>query len=87
MAQAVMRSVAVNAVKGQQRAQRLFAELLTTTERQNRLAYDEWMDVAITYKVEWERELDRRERLGITDLPDPLPHPDHVVIDFRKDAV
>lgn len=87
MAQAVMRSVAVNAVKGQQRAQRLLAEPLTTTERQNRLAYDEWMDVAITYKVEWERELDRRERLGITDLPDPLPHPDHVVIDFRKDAV
>ena len=84
MAQAVMRSVAVNAVKGQQRAQRLFAELLTTTERQNKLAYDEWMDVAINYKVEWERELERRRRFNITDLPDPLPHPDHVVIDFRN---
>jgi hypothetical protein len=42
------------------------------------------MDVAMTYKIEWERELDRRERLGITGLPEPLPHPDHVVIDIRN---
>ena len=28
--------------------------------------------------------MDRRDRLGITDLPDPLPHPDHVVIDMNK---
>ncbi|MEM6901120.1 MAG: hypothetical protein AAF583_15295, partial [Pseudomonadota bacterium] len=35
------------------------------------------------YKIEWERELDRRARLGITDLPDPIPHPDHVRIDIN----
>ena len=35
------------------------------------------------YKIAWERELDRRERLGITDLPDPVPHPDHVIIDMK----
>src|SRR4029078_7462453 len=34
MAQAIVRAVAVNAVKGQQRAQRLFTELLTSTERE-----------------------------------------------------
>lgn len=33
MAQAVIRSLAVNAVKGNQRAQRLFTQLLSTTER------------------------------------------------------
>ena len=65
MAQAVIRSLAVNAVKGNQRAQRLFTELLFTTERENKRLHDEWLDVAITYKVEWERELERRERLGI----------------------
>jgi len=83
MAQAIVRAVAVNAVKGQQRAQRLFTELLTTTERENKALNDEWLDVAMTYKLEWEKELDRRKQLGITDLPDPLPHPDHIVIDMN----
>jgi hypothetical protein len=82
MAQAIVRAVAVNAVKGQQRAQRLFTELLTTTERENKQLNDEWLDVALTYKIEWDKELDRRRQLGITDLPDPLPHPDHVIIDM-----
>ena len=84
MAQAVIRSLAVLAAKGQHRAQRLFAELLSHTERANRALHDEWLDVAMTYKIEWERELDRRQRHGITGLPEPLPHPDHVRIDLRK---
>lgn len=86
MAQAVIRSLAVNAVKGQQRAQRLFTELLSSTERDHRRQHEEWLDVATTYKVEWERELDRRQALGIT-APDPIPHPDHVHINFRTGAV
>ncbi len=86
MAQAVIRSLAVNAAKGNQRAQRLFTELLTTTERENKRLHDEWLDTAITYKVEWDRELTRRERLGITG-PDPLPHPDHVVVDMHTGQV
>lgn len=86
IAQAVVRSLAVNAVKGQQRAQRLFTELLTTTERENRKLHNEWLDVAITYKVEWDQELERRRALGIV-APDPIPHPDHIVIDMRTGAV
>jgi hypothetical protein len=86
MAQAVIRSLAVNSAKGNQRAQRLFTDLLTTTERENKRVHDEWLDTAITYKVEWDRELARRERLGITG-PDPLPHPDHVVIDMQTGLV
>lgn len=86
MAQAVIRSLAVNAVKGNQRAQRLFTELLFTTERENKRLHDEWLDVATTYKVEWDRELERRQRLGIV-APDPLPHPDHVVINYRTGEV
>ena len=56
--------------------------LLSATERENKALNDEWLDVAITYKVEWDQELERAPALGITDLPDPLPHPDHVVIDM-----
>ncbi len=86
MAQAVIRSLAVNAAKGNQRAQRLFTELLFTTERENKRLHDEWLDVATTYKVEWDRELERRQRLGIV-APDPLPHPDHIVINYRTGEV
>lgn len=83
MAQAIVRALAVNAAKGQHRAQRLFAEMLASTERQNKALADEWLETAITYKVEWESELHRRERLGIADLPPPLPHPDQVKIDMN----
>jgi hypothetical protein len=84
MAQAVMRSIAVNAAKGHARAQRLFSELLASTENANKALHDEWLDVATTYKIEWEKELRRRERLGITDLPEPLPHPDDIIIDMKE---
>jgi len=83
IAQAVMRSLSVNAAKGQHRAQRLFAEMLSTTERQNKQLADEWLSTAMDYKIEWDEELDRRARLGITDLPDPVPHPDHIKIDMN----
>jgi Family of unknown function (DUF5681) len=87
MAQAVIRSLAVNATRGNQRAQRFFTELLSATERDNFQLHQEWLETAITYKVEWERELDRRKRFGITDLPEPLPHPDHVIIDMKTGTV
>ena len=83
MAQAVVRSLAVNAAKGQHRAQRLFAEMLSTTERQNKQLADEWLNVAMDYKIEWDRELARRDARGITHLPEPLPHPDQVKIDMN----
>lgn len=86
MAQAVIRSLAVNAAKGNQRAQRLFTELLFTTERENKRVHDEFLDAAISYKVSWEREFERRQRLGTTG-PEPLPHPDHVIVDIRTGEV
>ncbi len=86
MAQAVVRSLAVNAAKGNQRAQRLFTELLTTVERDNKQLHDQWLETAINYKVEWERELQRRQKLGI-EAPDPIPHPDHVVVDMHTGSV
>jgi hypothetical protein len=86
MAQAVVRSLAVNAAKGNQRTQRLFAELLTSVERDNKRLHDEWFATAIDYKMEWERELERRKKLGI-EAPDPIPHPDHLVIDMNAGTV
>ena len=86
IAQAVVRSLAVNAAKGVHRAQRLFTELLSATERDNKRLSDDFLETAIAYKIEWDLELARRRHLGITG-PDPLPHPDHVVIDIRRGKV
>ena len=36
------------------------------------------------YKIDWEEELHRRRVLGLTHLPDPLPHPDHIKIDMKR---
>lgn len=87
MAQAVMRSLAVTAAKGNTRAQKLFSELLAETELSNKQAEDEWLQTMIEYKADWEQELERRAFHGITNLPDPLPHPDDIIVDFRKNTV
>mgnify|MGYP001597898680 CR=1 FL=1 len=87
MAQAIIRSLAVNAAKGQHRAQRLFAELLGSTEREHAALHDRFFGAALDYKIAWERELARREALEISDQPLPLPHPDHVVVDVRNGTV
>ena len=86
MAQAVVRSLAVNAAKGHQRAQRLFTQLLAATETANKQLHDEWLQTAIAYKVDWEREIERCQRLGLP-VPQPLPHPDDIVIDMRTGSV
>ncbi len=87
MAQAIIRSLAVNAAKGQHRAQRLFAELLAVTERARADLHDRYLDAALDYKIAWERELARRDAVGITDLSPPLPHPDHVLVDVRNGTI
>lgn len=86
VAQAVIRSLAVNAAKGNHRAQRLFAELLAATETANKRLHDDWLETAITYKVEWDRELERRREFGIAG-PEPIPHPDDIEIDMRTGSV
>lgn len=82
IAQAVIRSLALNAARGQHRAQKLFSDLLHRTEASLKAGHDAWLESAFEYKVEWERELERRQRLGIT-APEPLPHPDDIEIDMK----
>ena len=86
MAQAVVRSLAVNAAKGNQRAQRLFTQIISATESANKRLHDEWLETAINYKVEWEREIERCKRMGL-EPPSPLPHPDDIIIDMQTGGV
>jgi hypothetical protein len=86
MAEAIIRSMALKAAKGDHRSQRLFAEMLNRTEASLKASYNAWLEQAIEYKVEWERELERRQRLGIIG-PEPLPHPDDIEIDMKTGTV
>ncbi len=87
IARAVLRSLAVNAVKGQHRSQRLFAELLAGVETANKGLHDTWFSTAVDYKFAWDEELQRRDRAQITHLPPPLPHPDHIQFDMNRGTV
>ncbi|MEQ9488728.1 MAG: DUF5681 domain-containing protein [Alphaproteobacteria bacterium] len=86
MIQAVMRRIAVNAAQGNQRAQRMFADLVQTIENEQKAQSDELIKTAIEYKSGWELELWRRERTGETG-PEPLPHPDDIYVDVRNNRV
>ena len=86
MAQAVVRSLATNAARGQLRSAQAFMALLSETERAGKALHDAYLAGAIEYKVDWERELDRRRRFGHTG-PEPLPHPDDIIIDMRTGEV
>ena len=81
IAQAVVRSMAVNAVRGNQRSQKMFTDLVNSTEAKNKKLYDEYFQTMLDYKLEWETEIERCKNMGLK-LPEPIPHPDHTKIDI-----
>jgi hypothetical protein len=86
VAQAVVRTMAVKAAKGDHRSQRLFSEMLWEIE-EDRLAEDrDKLMTAVCYKERCHQEITRRQQRG---LPPPLilPHPDDVVIDWGTGGV
>lgn len=87
LVRAVMRSLSHSAAKGGLRAQKLFTDLLSATETRRANAEREIDEVVLGYKAEWERELERRERLGITDGERPLIHPKQIHFDPRSGEI
>ena len=57
------------------------ATLLSEAEQARALQIERLFDKSLKYKVEWEEELGRREKLGITG-PQPIPHPDDIQVNF-----
>ena len=86
IAKAVIRAVAVNAARGNNRAGMLFTQMVKVVEDQARHKYDLYLQVAIDYKCNWEREIERCKRLGIK-APNPIPHPDDIRINFSTSEV
>ncbi len=86
MAQAVVRSMAVNAAKGDHRAQKTFTDLVTKKEAKDKKLYDDYAQTMIDYKFSWEEEIRLRKMQGLPP-PEPVPHPDHIKIDLSTGQV
>lgn len=86
MTEAIVRSIAVNAAKGQARSQKMFTQMLSTVERERRNLHNEWLQTAIEYKVSWMERIEDAKRRGLPP-PQPVPHPDHIEIDMNTGEV
>lgn len=86
MAQAVVRSMAVNAAKGDSRSQKIFTDMVTKKEARDKKLHDEYMKTMLDYKYSWEEEIKRHKMQGLPP-PDPVPHPDHIKIDLSTGQV
>lgn len=86
VAKAVVRSMAVNAAKGNTRAQKLFSEMLSKTETELRSDKQELFETAVEYKLKWEEVIEHNEKHGLP-APNPIPHPDHVIANPRDGTV
>ena len=84
--QAAVRALAISAMKGSRLSQRALAELVRTVEERKTNEHHTALENAFDYKQQWTHELDRRRSRGV-DLPDPVPHPDDIIIDMRTGHV
>lgn len=86
IAQAVVRTLAVAAVKGNTKAAQQLLELIQGTERANAARALDTLQAAVTYKATWELELEMRQRNKLRGVT-PMPHPDDVRINEAKGDV
>ena len=81
--QAVFRAMGIAALKGNRFAQKTLAQLVQSVEQQHYETQYETMESFTEYKMKWNAEIERCKRLGLPD-PEPLPHPEDVLIDYRE---
>jgi hypothetical protein len=84
--QAILRKVAVNAANGNTRAQRIYLDLVIGAEADRSAAAAELLRAAVEGKEYWTGSFAEYDRRGI-DRPEPVPHPDDVVIDYKTGEV
>ena len=84
--QAILRKVAVNAANGNTRAQRIYLDLVIGAEADRSAAAAELLRAAVEGKEYWANIFAEYDRRGI-ERPDPVPHPDDVVIDYKTGEV
>jgi len=86
VAQAVMRSLSIKAVQGDQRSQKVFTDLLSKQEAKDKKLHDGYVDEMLEYKMGWEAIIEGYKRAGLKP-PEPVPHPDDIQIDFATGQI
>lgn len=84
--QASTRALAISAMKGSRLAQKQLAEMVRSIEAKRLDDQLQFLEAMMEYKQKWTAELKRRRQLDSSE-PDPVPHPDHIIINIRKGSV
>lgn len=80
MMECILQQAMNQAVKGEAGMTKLVLKLGREIEQEDRRLRDRLLEEAIGYKKDWSDELMLRKMKGIHNLPDPIPHPDDVLI-------
>ena len=84
---AIFRSQLASGLKGNGPAQRASLRMIEAIEGDVEAKKTEFLKVVIDYKADAEREIERRRKLGITDISDIDPHPDDLLVDMATGEV
>ena len=79
LVRAAVRSLGLNAAKGQHRSQTTLLDLVTAVEGERRSNRERLFEEVIDYKRHWENEIELARRAGLPE-PTPLPHPDSLIV-------
>ena len=86
VAQAVMRALIANAIKGVAKSQQTFFEVTRHAAEHTDDAHYRLLETVINYKECWEKVFEACDEAG-EPRPDPVPHPDHFIIDYETEEV
>jgi Family of unknown function (DUF5681) len=78
--QAVFRAMGVSAMKGNRFVQKTLADMVSKMETEHHASKFELFGRAIDYKQNWESAIEHARNNGLPE-PEPLPHPDDIILD------
>lgn len=78
--QAVFRAMGVAAMKGNRFVQKTLAEMVTKMEADHYASRLELFETMLEYKHKCDKEIERCRKAGLPE-PDPIPHPDDIILD------
>lgn len=84
--QAVFRAMGVSAMKGNRFVQKTLADMVAKMEAEHHASRLELFGTMHEYKHQWDREIERCRKLGLPE-PQPIPHPDDIMLDPDTGAV
>lgn len=84
--QLTIRAMWASAIKGNRHAQRMLIERMQQIEAADREAHLATEEALVNHKEAWTRAIAEARRAG-REEPQPLPHPDDIIIDLENGAV